>query len=130
MYSTPGDNNFISRQEASIARWERRREILQERERNRMLSVLHAMHLLGDSKTADGKENVKTDDELIKLTSTKSKEDENKIIKSEKSEIKQKQSSDEPNSAHISFETATINSKNGKYSKKLKMGLIAEPLKL
>ena len=124
------NSNFISRQEAAAARWQRKREILQERERNRMMSVLVAMHLVNGAPT-------KT--EQIKLISKK--QEEKPPVKVEEiqhrtiNNVNERRATETkaqspPDSAKISYEDATKNSTKGKLSKKLQMGLIAEPIKI
>ena len=124
------NDDFLSRQEAAAIRWQRKREIIQERERNRMYNVLKAMHL------TENKNNTQNNG-MIQLISTKEKEKEKEKMVQEKKEIHNSARGEivdpmptTPQSAKISYEDATKNAAKGKVPKKLKMGLIAEPYKI
>ena len=127
------NDDFLSRQEAAAIRWQRKREIMQERERNRMYNVLRAMRLI-DKKDP----NALPHNDPIQMLSTAQKNQNETKPKQEKTHEKHNSARDEivdpmpktPPSAKISYEEATINAKKGKVPHKLKMGLIADPIKM
>ncbi|EAX94035.1 hypothetical protein TVAG_156960 [Trichomonas vaginalis G3] len=122
------NSDFISRQEASAARWQRKKEMIIERQKAQMMNVLRAMDLLNEDIPKEGQSNVvkhyeeqKKPSFSIHLIGNSPQQ-----INQKKNEVKKVPS--EP-SDFPSIEEALRSSSKGRLSRELKLGVIADPIR-
>lgn len=125
------NNDFISRQEAAAARWQRKKEMILERQRANMMNVLKAMdllHLDPDAKEKAAKQPISFVRKLEEPEKPKPVTIHVITAQTRQPEYPgQQQKQDNTNFPTV--EEALRDSSKGKIPKELKIGVVADPIK-